>query len=253
MSKPNLDLKPHPIVERLVKDPGAPPETSQFLGYIGQSSRPEHVRVYVSLALDEFVDVPEAAVLHAEDVPDTELAHGGTRLWVDARAEVIHEIRQSERTEARFLEGSIASAHLKAEPAERARTKAGGVTADAMREPAYGDSVNICAVRTVIGSCDVGCPLVTRPIRSLCLRLTCVSCPRSCIRTTCPGDCEIWDPHEEWRRPPDVAAVPDGLASGEAIAKASRDPGDPYERVLRAREELDRALEAYTAGRDAPK
>jgi hypothetical protein len=93
-------------------DPAAPLDVIQLVGYVGKSTRADHHRLYMSLQLDEYVDIPVSAVVHHEDIPDTEMQHGGTRVWVDAGAKVVHEVRHTTQTEARFLEGSIADEYL---------------------------------------------------------------------------------------------------------------------------------------------
>src|SRR5688572_11663357 len=90
-------LKPHPIVAALLDDPGSPPDVVELVGYVGKATRPDHHRLYLSLKLDEYVDVPSADIVHHEEVPSSELAHGGTRIWVRASAQVIHETRQTTR------------------------------------------------------------------------------------------------------------------------------------------------------------
>lgn len=215
-SKRESKLTPHPVVEKLVPEPGSPADVVQIVGYIGRSARPEHYRVYMSLQqLDEYVDVPVAAVVHHEDVPDTEMAHGGTRLWLQASAEVVHETRQSTRTEARFLEGSIADEYLQDAPADPqggfdqpytpyCQTKEPDCTSNNC-----GPVTTECApfgrwIQTRVTNCDCPwtayrCPAgfgtpatrVTCPTR--CLQtcgFTCMrTCGRTCVQQTCGATC----------------------------------------------------------------
>lgn len=204
-----VELKLHPLIERLVEDPAAPPDVTELVGYLGKSTRAGHVRVYASLDLNEYTDVPEAAVRHAEEVPETELEHGGTRLWLDAKAEVVHEVRSTLRVEARFLEGAIAQAHLlkEAEPVPAASEEEGG------EEEAFGAPETmlqpVCTLRcpiTIQRTCpQTQCPASCRPMLTCnptcprtncgatCPRTrcgpTCVTCPRTCLRTACGATC----------------------------------------------------------------
>jgi hypothetical protein len=107
-----FNLNPHPIIGELVEDPAAPPQVMQITGYLGKTPRAGYVRIYESLTLDEYTDVPEAAILHVEEVPETDLEYGGTRLFVNANAQVIREGRPGMQAESGYLEGAITAAHL---------------------------------------------------------------------------------------------------------------------------------------------
>ncbi|MBC8067423.1 MAG: hypothetical protein IAG13_03740 [Deltaproteobacteria bacterium] len=183
-------LKQHPIVEKLIDDPNAPPDVVQIVGYIGKSPRQAHHRVYLSLQFDEYVDVPEDAIVHFEEVPDTEMQHGGTRLWVQASAPVVHETRQTTRTEARFLEGSIADEYLQDMPAEPDMNAGGGEQFGYPPQTAHYD----CSVRdgcfgmmpqTKVTQCE--CPMSERCVDgAFGTPVTRVTCPTRCLRTCGP-------------------------------------------------------------------
>ena len=192
MSNEKKALTPHPIVEKLAADPAEPLHTVQFVGYVGTSTRPEHHRLYTSLQLDSYLDIPFAAVVCHEDVPDTEIAHGGTRVWVDAAATVIHETRQTTRTEARFLEGSIADEYLQ----EGTAGPDGG-------DQRFGTAVTrviTCGIAcrpTIVGaSCPAPCTVISLPVRcSLACPSRVVSCPpRTCNARLCTPACPIYTP-----------------------------------------------------------
>jgi hypothetical protein len=172
-------LSIHPLAAALADDPASPRDTVQIVGYIGKSQRAQHSRVYLSLAFDEYIDVPAAAILHHADVPETELPHGGTRLWVDAGAQVVHETRQSMRTEARFLEGAIAAEYLQEGPAEPAP--------DAQ---AFGTAITqatICKANSCVAICNQPVTQATRCLRScaaICPQVTQVTrCVLICLQT----------------------------------------------------------------------
>jgi hypothetical protein len=214
MSEEKRGLQPHPIVARLASDPAAPREVAQFCGYIGKSTRGDHHRLYTSLELDEYIDIPHAAVVHHEDIPDTEMQHGGTRVWVDACAEVIHEVRHTTRTEARFLEGNIADEYLSDETAggefERPYTPycqtrepdcTGNSCATCFRCPQQEDGANFgtpgtfrtcgqtCFIRTCVVTCVATCAATCRlTCRATCLRTCMATCRATCL-ATCGATC----------------------------------------------------------------
>lgn len=72
------------FVARLVKDPANPPATMMVSGFPGESSEPEHTRLYLDLELTSWVDIPEDAVLHREEQGDE--PYGSTTLWVNREA-----------------------------------------------------------------------------------------------------------------------------------------------------------------------
>ena len=218
MSEDKKPLTPHPIVAKLAADPAAPLDTAQFVGYVGKSTRPEHHRLYLSLQLDEYIDIPFAAVVHHEDIPDTEMEHGGTRVWVDAGATVVHETRQTTRTEARFLEGSIADEYLQdttADPSQFAmpytpycRTNEGACTAyscdtcircpGGANDQQFGTMPNPTPVLSCGGACVTPartCGSCIRTCAATCRGtcVTCFTCPRTCA-TTCRPSCFTCQP-----------------------------------------------------------
>lgn len=189
-----VELKFHPIIEQLVADPASPPEVTQLVGYLGKSTRAGHVRLYASLDLDEYTDVPEAAIRHAAEVPDTELEHGGTRLWIEGTAEVVHEVRTTTRSEARFLEGAIADANLRKEPEPTAA--APEENEDFGAPETWGDGCLMTA-RTCA-------PWVCRTLDLTCAQTRCQrtcgplrTCAATCPRTECGPTCEETCPPTE--------------------------------------------------------
>jgi hypothetical protein len=91
------ERKPRPIklstsafVSGLVADPAEPPRCVVVAGYVGASSEEGHVRLYGSLDLRGFVEIPKEAVLHQMEIPGD--SFGGTYLWVAADAETKYKL-----------------------------------------------------------------------------------------------------------------------------------------------------------------
>jgi hypothetical protein len=61
------------FVEKVVSDPAAPPAVWLLAGYPGRSAREGQMRLYLSPDLSAWIDVPEEAVVHTEEIP-TQLA-----------------------------------------------------------------------------------------------------------------------------------------------------------------------------------
>lgn len=201
------NLTPHPIVAKLAADPAAPLDVVQFVGYVGKSTRHDHHRLYTSLQLDDYLDIPAGAIVHHEDIPDTEMQHGGTRVWVDACATVVHETRQTTRTEARFLEGSIADEYLQdttADPSQFAlpytpycRTNEGACTAYSCAtcfhcpQGASDDQQFGTLPPTIAASCRAPCLTIGATCLATCGPTCLPSCRPPCLTTgaTCAGTC----------------------------------------------------------------
>lgn len=73
----------HPVVEALVSDPSSVPELTLLEGLRGRAARDGHIRLYLTLDLQDHVDVPADAVKHQKEVD------GATRLWVASAAQVV--------------------------------------------------------------------------------------------------------------------------------------------------------------------
>jgi hypothetical protein len=97
------------FVAGIVKDPANPPQTTLLTGYVGASSEPGHTRLYFDAGLSSYVEIPDDAILHRQDVDDPS-GLGGTHLWVRRDAELIAGPAGSQRPKGKFLEGPIMQA-----------------------------------------------------------------------------------------------------------------------------------------------
>ena len=109
------------FVSKIVKDPNAPPNTLLLQGYLGDSSDEGHVRLYLDPQLSDYVEIPENAILHTQEIPNATL--GETYVWIEQDAELTHGKAGPQRLKASFLEGRIQQAFL------------GGATATAAAAP----------------------------------------------------------------------------------------------------------------------
>ncbi|HVF13225.1 MAG TPA: hypothetical protein VM942_01430 [Acidimicrobiales bacterium] len=109
-SEPQRSEPPqHPLVEALVPDPSQPPDPSvTIVGLRGRSATGDTLRLYVTATLDEYVEVPEAEVVHSRELPDD----GGSQVWVRASATITHVRVETQQVQAEFLGGSIADGYV---------------------------------------------------------------------------------------------------------------------------------------------
>ncbi len=151
------------FVSKIVTDPKNPPNTLLLKGYIGASSEEGHLRLYLDSELSDYMEIPEAAILYSQDIPKEKSPVGGSYLWIERDATLIHGPAVTERPKASFLEGRIMT----------------GQTGGAV--PALLTAVGQACGTIIDGCTDVGpkCP-------------TQVTCPAPCVTptkigTTCPA------------------------------------------------------------------
>jgi hypothetical protein len=96
------------FVKNLVPDPSQPPDVTLLSGYSGRSSRPGHWRLYLSVELTSYVDIPEADIVHSQPLDKDQSPLGGTLLWVRRGADLKTTSMASRESQADFLRGTIA-------------------------------------------------------------------------------------------------------------------------------------------------
>jgi hypothetical protein len=102
-------LEQHPLVEALVPDPSqGPPNATVLRGFLGKSTTEGVWRLYPTPALDEFVEIPEADILHSQQLPDDQ----GTVVWVPKGLQLQYIRTQARQIQADMLSGALATAHL---------------------------------------------------------------------------------------------------------------------------------------------
>ncbi|HWB85690.1 MAG TPA: hypothetical protein VG675_16215 [Bryobacteraceae bacterium] len=94
------------FVDAIVKDPGNPPQVMLLQGFPGNSSEAKHRRIYLDPALGSYLDIPQDAILHSQELPKESSPLGGVLLWVKQSAE-IKQGPSAEKQGAQFLRGQI--------------------------------------------------------------------------------------------------------------------------------------------------
>ena len=101
------------VVQHLVPDPSAVPEVKILSGFLGKSSRDGHWRLYLTPELSEYIEIPEEAVLRSQKLDNEQSPLGGTILWINRNAELVHTRTKSVAAQAEFLQGSITASFLR--------------------------------------------------------------------------------------------------------------------------------------------
>jgi hypothetical protein len=110
------------FVDKVVADAKAPPNTLLLTGFVGKAAEDGHTRLYLDPELREYVDIPNDAILHSKAIPEGSSPLGGSFVWINRDAEVVHGSSIASRFKARFLEGRIATAYGAAAAAMHAAT-----------------------------------------------------------------------------------------------------------------------------------
>jgi hypothetical protein len=95
------------FVDKLVTDPKKPPQTLLLAGFTGASSEEDHTRLYFDAQLADYVEIPDAAILHKQAMPVEQSPLGASYLWVQRDAELVHGPVDGARRKAKFLEGRL--------------------------------------------------------------------------------------------------------------------------------------------------
>jgi hypothetical protein len=95
------------FVARLVPDPKDSPDLLLLSGYLGASSEEGHVRLYQDEELSRYIEIPLEAVRHAQALTPEQSSLGGSLVWIERKAEVMHGKAGAEPGAASFLEGWI--------------------------------------------------------------------------------------------------------------------------------------------------
>lgn len=89
-------------------DPRNTDKLTLLQGYIGQSSETGHIRVYSDESLNNFVEVPEDAIVYAQKLSPAESALGGSKLWLRSDSIITYgDPKSANRPRSTFLEGDI--------------------------------------------------------------------------------------------------------------------------------------------------
>ena len=108
MPKPESNLPVPEFVSQIVKDPNKHVEVLLLSGFVGPSSEKEHTRLYFDPELSQYVEIPNKAILHSQQMGPETSPLGGVYLWIARDAQLVQGKAGTERAKAKFFEGPIA-------------------------------------------------------------------------------------------------------------------------------------------------
>jgi hypothetical protein len=100
-------LKEHPLVTRLVPDPGKASGLVVLTGFLGRSVQPGNWRLYVSAALDNYFEFPESDVAHWDSIEPAQNPVAANVVWLTSSANLRLVSTRSTNLQAEFLRGEV--------------------------------------------------------------------------------------------------------------------------------------------------
>lgn len=186
------NLRYDDFVGRIVQDPNETPRVTLLSGYLGSSSEEGHVRLYLDEELSRYVEIPEKAILHAQELSPEQSPLGGSLVWIDSGAEVVHGPVGSKRRKANFLEGQIAQDYIGGYDRE-----GGGETTTQTRECGGGGGLRPTEIGPACGQSQAG-PCIPPTEQVYCHTQTGIFCTRfgpGCRRTLFEPACTLSGPN----------------------------------------------------------
>jgi hypothetical protein len=206
-------------IARVVRDPSQPANATTLTGYLGDSAKDGHARLYFDVDLSSYVDIPADDLLHAQRLPQDQSPLGEVIVWIRRTAKLVQGTEGAQAAGSWF-EGPIVQEQYGTAAVPNA---IGGIT-PVLTAPIRTFPIWNCPPRTLPwNGCPPptlpwqGCPPVTVPWQG-CPPLT-QTCPRTpikpCITNTLIGPgCNI--------KTPIVLCATQNLACSTAICPVTR-------------------------------
>ncbi len=109
-NSPKQPLQADSLVEQLAPAKGQ--STIQLSGWLGKATEDGAWKLYLTPKLDEYVQFSEKDVIHSRQLSTDASPLGGTMVWLNADATLQYVQVTTQREQAGFLSGSIASAYM---------------------------------------------------------------------------------------------------------------------------------------------
>ena len=115
------------IVNKIVKDIAG--DIVHIKGYVGKSSSPELVRLYLNLRFNTYIEFPKQSIIHYNQTKKESLPEL-TNIWISAETPISYTKPSQVKTQMKFLKGRIGRKYLPlARPVSR-RRRAGGFVSE---------------------------------------------------------------------------------------------------------------------------
>lgn len=115
------------LITALVADPAQVPNLKTRVGWMGKSSREGYWRLYFTLELNNYIEFRESDVVHTQSLETQLNSLGGTVVFLQREAELLHTRTTSTQAQAEWLSGDITLGHLRRASAGMLTSGGGGV------------------------------------------------------------------------------------------------------------------------------
>jgi hypothetical protein len=104
-------IKLDELAARVVADPKTPGDTILVSGFLGDSSEPDHIRIYWDASMSSYIDTNAADVVHTEPLPKDQSPFGGSYIWLKRSASGLSGGQGGNPMTGRFFEGPLMTAY----------------------------------------------------------------------------------------------------------------------------------------------
>ena len=131
-------LRQDELVDDLIPDPSQHEPVTALSGFLGKSTQAGHWRLYLTPELDQYVEIPEDAILRTRPSSGSGSAIAGSIVWIRAGTPLVSKKISTTQTQAEFLQGGLLA---NVRPGEFAlpRTMFSGI-----QRPARFNSIDVC-------------------------------------------------------------------------------------------------------------
>lgn len=104
---PKPTLQQDELIDDLIPDPSQHEPVTALSGFLGKSTQADHWRLYLTPELDQYVEIPENAILRTKPSPASRPTLAGSIVWVRASTPLVYKRISSIQIQAEFLQGRL--------------------------------------------------------------------------------------------------------------------------------------------------
>ncbi|WP_447403018.1 hypothetical protein ACE1MS_23425 (plasmid) [Lysinibacillus sp. fkY74-1] len=108
----NFQPQPDELIEELVGNKSLPPDVKTLVGFLGQSDCAEYWRLYLTLELNEFLEIPTDDIIYSQSLKTDHNPLGGSLVWVKNDSKIRHARLTPLQAQLDFLKGGIMNSFL---------------------------------------------------------------------------------------------------------------------------------------------
>ena len=102
-----LTLRQDELIDDLIPDPSQHEPVTALSGFLGKSTQAGHWRLYLTPELDQYVEIPEDAILRTKPSPASGPTLAGSIVWIRASTPLVYKRISTIQIQAEFLQGRL--------------------------------------------------------------------------------------------------------------------------------------------------